>query len=331
MDTVPFEIHTSKNRRIEWSLGAPQDWKLKRIPGAYSFYSELKNKARISFELIPTTSGMCWITHYWVEEDLTLNIKSDGEFFNLYYLLEGEASYRSKSQAAVVSAGQFNIIRAAAVRHQLGFQKEKGMIALNLFIATKVIRHYQETFPFLTQVLMGKQDYRDATILADNVEDDGRLKQVVDPWWAKGLSPGARDIEMEKFLFYAFDQLEMSIIGSRMVNEAHLEALRKVRIRILDARFNRRPPSLKGLSKMVGMHEKMLERLFKSTFGKNMLQFFHQTRMEAIYRRLRCSEKTLQEIALEFSYEEYANFSAAVKRRYDQAPSQIRKTSNCKH
>lgn len=327
MDTFPFEIFTSKNRRLQWSEGTPYNWLQRRIPGAASYHLEVKNKCRIIYELIPSYSGMCWIGHYLVDQDLSLQYRSDGDYFMLFLVVNGKAEYVSKAQAAVASAWQLNIIRAPAIRHQLHLSKDKGLEVINFFIPFRVVKAYEHTFPVLVQALLGSRDEREVTFLRWNVDDDGRLREMVEPWWTRGLSAQNRESAMEKFVFNAFDQLDIAMMADKVNVDAHLEALKKVRAHLLEGIFKMHPPPLVMMSKMAGMHWKMLERIFKGYFGKTMLQFFNQARMEAIYRRLCCTTKSLQEIAAEFSYEEYANFSAAVKRRFDQTPSQIRKSA----
>lgn len=330
MDNIPYEILTSKSRRIEWIAGIPNSWPKGRIPGAESYHAEIRDRCRITLEGIQTNSGMCWIVHYWALDETVFLLRMKGDQYNMFYILDGQVEYRSRAQEAVALAGHLNIIKASSVNHEILLSKDKEMIATNLFIPAKMIKTYQHTFPSLAGALLAFRDGRESTVFRWNVEDDGRLKQIADNWRARGLAPTVRHTEMEQFVFNAFDQLEMSLVAESLSSESQLESLRKVRARLLASLFHMHPPSLSELSLAASMHQKTLERLFKASFGMSMLQFFLQARMEAIYRRLRCSPKPFTEIAIEFGYEDYSNFSAAVRRRFDQTPSQIRQSAKRK-
>ncbi|PUZ28600.1 hypothetical protein DCC81_03710 [Chitinophaga parva] len=330
MNDIPFEIYLSKNRRIEWIAGIPHNWPKGQMPGAESYYAEIKNKCLIVLKAIATSSGVCWFLYYEAREETTFLLKIKGDQYNMFYLMDGQVEYRSRAQVALATAGQLNIIRTSSVNHEVFLSKDNDMVSANLFIPFKMIKTYQHTFPSLASALLNLRDVKEATVFRWNVEDDGRLKQIAGRWWTEGLTASVRNTEMEKFVFNAFDLLEMSMVAESLSNEHQLESLRKVRARLLASLFHMHPPSLRELSQAVGMHGKMLERLFKASFGMSMLQFFLQARMEAIYRRLCCSLKPLAEIATEFGYEDYSNFSAAVRRRFDQTPSQIRQSAKRK-
>jgi len=252
---------------------------------------------------------------------------SEGDKFNLFFILAGEVEYRSQAQAATATQWQLNIVKASSINHELLIKQDKGLIALNLFIQTKMLKAYQHTFPILIKWLLSWQENKDTTALKHNVDDDGRLQSIVDAWWTAGLPSDEREIEMERFTFQAFDQLEMMLVAEKVASETELNSLRKVRARLLASLFHLQPPSLSELSQLAGMHFKRLERLYKAVFGMTMSQFFQEARMEAIYRRLCCTTKSLVDISLEFGYDEYSPFSAAVRRRFDQTPTEIRQSA----
>lgn len=100
-----------------------------------------------------------------------------------------------------------------------------------------------------------------------------------------------------------------------------LFAARDLLVRNLDA-----PPTISGLSKMVGMNEYKLKKGFKELFDSTIFGFIHKLRMQKARRLLLDTEKTAKEIAYETGYSSPQHFSKAFKKEFQITPHRMRNT-----
>lgn len=87
------------------------------------------------------------------------------------------------------------------------------------------------------------------------------------------------------------------------------------------------PPSLSQLARRVGVNRTKLAEGFKEMFGTTIGDLCNELRMDKAWTMLSATEMPISDVALALGYEHPANFSTAVKRRFDRSPMQIRKLS----
>ena len=76
---------------------------------------------------------------------------------------------------------------------------------------------------------------------------------------------------------------------------------------------------------MVGYHEYHLNRLFAKYVGMNLHQYLLKVRLNQASYLILNTEQSLQAIAAQTGFSDYAHFSHAFKQLYGYAPIQYRK------
>lgn len=84
------------------------------------------------------------------------------------------------------------------------------------------------------------------------------------------------------------------------------------------------PPTIKALSRIVGINEFKLKKGFKELFGNTIFGLLSDFRLEKAHRELMKNEKTVAELALELGYSSPAHLSHAFKKKYGISPRQIK-------
>lgn len=84
------------------------------------------------------------------------------------------------------------------------------------------------------------------------------------------------------------------------------------------------PPSLKELSKLIGLNTYALKKNFKALFGMPVFKYLQQERLNKAHELLRRGEFTVQEAAWEVGYESISSFSNAFSQKFGARPSAIR-------
>ncbi|NHA06945.1 helix-turn-helix transcriptional regulator [Mucilaginibacter sp. HC2] len=84
------------------------------------------------------------------------------------------------------------------------------------------------------------------------------------------------------------------------------------------------PPSLTQLARVAGINEYKLKRGFKEMFGTTVFSYLAESRLELAKIDLLEARKSVTEIAFELGYSSVQHFSAAFKKKFNVAPSQLR-------
>lgn len=87
-----------------------------------------------------------------------------------------------------------------------------------------------------------------------------------------------------------------------------------------------RPPTIRSLSKTVGLNEYKLKKGFKELFDTTIFGFIHQHRMQKARRLLLDTNKSAKEIAYETGYSSPQHFSRAFKKEFNTTPNRMRNT-----
>jgi AraC-like DNA-binding protein len=85
------------------------------------------------------------------------------------------------------------------------------------------------------------------------------------------------------------------------------------------------PPSLSGLSRIIGLNEYKLKRSFKETFHTTVFGYLSDVRLERARQALLESQKTISEIAYDLGYSSPQHFSMAFRKKFGVPPSSVKK------
>lgn len=85
------------------------------------------------------------------------------------------------------------------------------------------------------------------------------------------------------------------------------------------------PPSLKELSRMIGLNSYKLKKNFKELFGVPVFKYLQGERLIKAHNMLRDSEVTVQEASWAVGYESVSSFSNAFTKKFGFRPSDVKK------
>ncbi len=89
----------------------------------------------------------------------------------------------------------------------------------------------------------------------------------------------------------------------------------------------RKPPSIPGLARQVGVNQTKLKAVFKAVYGLTIHEFIQKQRMDLALDLLGSSEFSISEIAYEVGYEYPASFTHAFNKYFGHSPRQARRAS----
>ncbi|MBD0402347.1 helix-turn-helix transcriptional regulator [Flammeovirga sp. EKP202] len=83
-------------------------------------------------------------------------------------------------------------------------------------------------------------------------------------------------------------------------------------------------PNLTELSEKYGMSVSKLNRTFKSVFGKPIVQFYNQQKIEEAHRQIIYTNKSLTEISMDLNFSHVGHLSQTFKNHFGYAPSALK-------
>lgn len=85
------------------------------------------------------------------------------------------------------------------------------------------------------------------------------------------------------------------------------------------------PPSLKELSRIVGMNEFKLKRCFREVYGNSVFAWLADYKMEIARRELENGQRSASELAYDLGYSSLQHFSKVFRKKFGVAPGSFRK------
>lgn len=84
------------------------------------------------------------------------------------------------------------------------------------------------------------------------------------------------------------------------------------------------PPSLIGLSRLVGTNRNKLNQGFKTIYGDTVFNVLRNARLSKAWSLLKQTDLSLSEIALSVGYTNQANFTTAFRKQFGKTPKTVR-------
>jgi AraC-like DNA-binding protein len=261
------------------------------------------------------------------EKDVNIPINNEQEFLGFYFNLASNLHYSfGDSLSGTLHQGQYIFIYLPGTHAEFGFKKGKYS-ALGFHFTPELLRSLARDFPFLDELLHCIELKRPCCLTESPLQATGEMIR------------GIKDIllyntrwEMDRnihFFSRIFDILtlclqQISIIKSPTYKNGHFEMpkVEETRNYLVDHLQNHFTLSL--LANRVGMEKHTLARAFKKVYGKTIMDFLTDERMNEAMILLRDSTMTLQRIAKKVGYKNHTHFTKAFKRKHNVTPSVFR-------
>ncbi len=137
------------------------------------------------------------------------------------------------------------------------------------------------------------------------------------------LRPGSPDPKFIEGCQMIFETtLRRAIQGNQSIPKPSFELSEQVKF-WMEAHLNSKEP-IARLCDYLNLSQSTLYRLFKTEVGVSPLAYFHQMRMEKAQELLILSSLSIKEIAFQFGYEHFNDFSRAYRNYYGHSPRTVR-------
>jgi AraC-like DNA-binding protein len=145
------------------------------------------------------------------------------------------------------------------------------------------------------------------------------LKQLSEIHVKTDLSNFYYQVKVQELLYHLFEQLlkrENSL--HQIINNADVEKLLMVRTLILEDLSN--PPTLNVLSKIIGMSETKMKRLFKQTFGDTIYNYYQKVRIDEAAFLLKQAGYSVSDVGYQLGFSNLSHFSRLFEKQFGVNP-----------
>lgn len=299
------------------------------VPGAIQHFVKRNDWGHLLMHLLHSDVEEVWMIQYVISKLTRLKISSQRTAPILYYVVKGELNCDLEERSDTIVAGQINAIAPPFANNELIFYKPGLYQVLCISVPPDRLEIYSSAFPIVSEIVNGTILGTSTPILRYNVGVYDRLNGLV-----------------EMLLLRTSNALQTAVSRSQLVNEIViliLQSLSKAIQTIQPAHDNDaqmvdqikdfleghihqpNPPRISQLAEVVGVSEKKLEWLFKTHCNNTVRGYFKQVQFNSIYRDIVQTNRPLSLIAEAYGYRDYSTFSAAIKLRFGESPTKLRR------
>jgi AraC-like DNA-binding protein len=260
----------------------------------------------------------------------TCSLTEVGTTIGLYFNLSGACSFPNAGAMHTIGPGQHNIFFSSGNEEKFQIAPVAGQWnSLEINVPVSYYVDLFEDYPesqrrFITQIQSGKNRFYQAGIMPMTMP----MKWIINTLQQCTRTGVLRRLFFEaKILELLMLQIEQSeyIRGQQsktVSNALDLEALHEARS-ILDRNLQN-PPTIRNLSRMVGINEFNLKKGFRNAFDTTIYGYVNGLKMQQARELILQKEKSIQEIAALSGYKNPQHFTVAFKKYFGQLPSMLK-------
>ena len=255
---------------------------------------------------------------------------NEQEFIEMNFMLEGSMYHTQGNlfKRKRLTPGYYNMLFDPFSREESELIGTGRFRHVGIHISTdRAIAFFNDYIPQLAYLAEKIQKGDAFVIHAPSNRLSPKLQYLFDTMWAQPQIAGLNRLHFESVNLELFALTCESILTSNQVppvntiNKGDTERLYYARELLLSRLGN--PPLLRELALLCGLNEFKLKKGFKQLFGKTVLTFVNDARLDAALLAIYTGEKTISEIAYEFGYSHSQHFHRAFKQRFGKTPKSV--------
>lgn len=270
------------------------------------------------------------ISNFNLSEKSICTLSGVGPTIGLYFHLSGRCFCNGSGSAVTIEPGQQTIYYSSGYHEQLHLTPEKNQVQsleINLPIEyyTSLVSGYsvlQEQF--INQITKDPAAALHLGILPMTMPMKwiiNTIKQCARTGILKRIFLEAKILELLMLQVEHAGQPENNH-NRNFLRSSEIEALYEAK-NILERSLDN-PPTIRNLSKMIGMNEFNLKKGFKDTFNTTVYGYVNQLKMRQAKQLLLDGDKTINEVSILTGYKNPQHFTVAFKKYFGGLPSKLK-------
>lgn len=282
-------------------------------------------------------AGYCSFNSYLITHTLVQTIekvkyftKTQDKTVGMFFLLTGSCSLHGNGTSEVINTGQQILYFNPACQSDLFLIPQGGQVQIleinfPLSHYAKLLAGYSHLQDqFISQAEHHSRPFIQVGVLPMTLPMKWLVNTILQCQRKGILKRLFLEAKILELLMLQVEQTEVedSLQQNNQPKSSEVEALYEAKS-ILERSLDN-PPSIKNLSKMVGMNEFNLKKGFKNTFDTTIYGYVNTLKMNQARQLLLEGTKSVYEVALLSGYKNPQHFTAAFKKFYGTLPSKIK-------
>lgn len=264
-------------------------------------------------------------------EEIQWSVSIEGDCVMMVFILDGftDSADKSPDGKATDTPERHNLQYAGNYRHSITFEKGTLLDAFCIFLSKDFyFKLTGETNnihnEFALHIHRGLDKELSDHFLPMNFEMESIITKVRNCTRQGSFHRLCLEIKVQELLLLQLEQYH-SMFGKMQPKQfLHNDDIDKIKTacNILKENYNT-PPTIKNLSRMVGINEFKLKKGFKQLFQSTIHEYVIKYRMEKANLLVREQNLQVKEVAMELGYKNPSHFSAAFKKHFGFLPTEM--------
>jgi AraC-like DNA-binding protein len=322
---MDIELSLPNNSILEFQPGLPLDYKGAILRGANAV-SVKTNLAEIVLQKLVGENYFIRLSTGRLLKKLT--VKNWGSQFGLYsnFVLKNEA------RKEINTLGKFHLRKdqylsffTHKVNCKVYFEKTEDFKTLDIFYSPKLLEELVPFFPELKPLLAECPQ----TILGGkggwSIPSMKEItNQILDCDYDEATRQFYYDIKVSELLFQLLNTSFKTNHKTHYFTPFETARIHEAR-NILEKYIDKKPPSIRSLSKQVAINEFKLKSGFRKYFHSGIFEWLMEQKMQHARQLILNSNKPIKEIASLVGYPRTTNFITAFRRKFGATPGALRR------
>jgi len=248
------------------------------------------------------------------------------------YGLYGNFMLKNEARKELDSIGKFHLRKDQYICYltketnsSVLFEKNEDFRIIDFFYSPKLLKELVPFFPELRQLLQEAPQ----TIL------NGKggwcipsmkeiMNQILDCPYDETTRQFYYDLKVRELLYQLLESSFRRHSKSYSFTPFEISRIHEARS-ILEQSINKKPPSIKSLSRLVALNEFKLKTGFKKYFNSGLFEWLMEQKMQQAKQLILNTNKPVKQIASLIGYPRTTNFITAFRRRFGVTPGSLRR------
>lgn len=279
-----------------------------------------------SYDFLPEMMlhfGSFIVKKTFIRQTATANGIGDGISFHFYNIFEDTTQSRGKSEIKKPNETAYVRIFPIAISQKIAMTKNTQSTHLSVAISIDYLKSFLKEEANHFQFLFDSGN----NFLVEEIMTDDILRTVNDivkqdePSTLKSYHYKLKAMELVFYLFESLRKREKSV--HQKLNDREIKSIYKVRDKIVSSLS--KPSTITDLTKIAGMNELKMRKIFTQVFGMGIYDYYQHLRMKEAARLLRDEKLSVSGVGYQMGFENLSHFSRVFEKHIGKKPKKYSK------
>jgi|UniRef100_F4C325 AraC-type DNA-binding domain-containing proteins len=274
-----------------------------------------------SYDFLPELMlhfGSFIVKKTFIRQTATANGIGDGISFHFYNIFEDTTQSKGKGEIKKSNETPYVRVFPIAISQKVPMTKNTQATHLSVAISIDYLKSFLKEEANHFQFLFDSSN----NFLIEEIMTDDILRTVNDivkqdePSTLKSYHYKLKAMELLFYLFESLRKREKSV--HQKLNDREIKSIYKVRDKIVSSLS--KPSIISDLTKIAGMNELKMRKIFTQVFGMGIYDYYQHLRMKEAARLLRDEKLSVSEVGYQMGFENLSHFTRVFEKHIGKKP-----------